>query len=164
MDIETESIYAGIAGIQIGPESYDLGHEVVVSRTFAHLMSPFMIAFSPPKAPGLPHPAPWKTMHGGMGTDLHVQLFVPITFSPPNFFDRLNTIWCISTLARLKFCSDLCVTSITNKPFSQLSLEDASAEIHPAEFFSNRFSHQVERKDKLEEPDLLWMRKPRMTK
>jgi len=158
MNPEIESIYAGIAGIQIESESYDLGHGVILSRTFAHLMSPFMIAFSPPKAPGLPHPAPWKTVHGGMGTDFRVQLFVPNTFSPPEFFDRLNTIWCVSALLRLKFCSDLCVTSITNKPFSQLPLDDASAEIHPAEFFSNRFSLQVERKTELEEVDLLWIR------
>ncbi len=158
MNPETESLYAGIAGVQIEPESYDLGHGVIVSRTFAHLMSPFIIAFSPPKAPGLAHPAPWKAVHGGMGTDFRVQLFVPDSFTPPKFFDRLNTIWCISALARLKFCSDLCVTSITNRPFSQLPLEDASAEIHPAEFFSNRFSLQVERKEKLELPDLLWIR------
>jgi hypothetical protein len=158
MDTNTESIYAGIAGIQIEPQSYDLGHGVVVSKTFAHLMSPFMIAFAPPKARGLPHPAPWKAVHGGMGTDFHVQLFVPNTFSPPNFFDRLNTIWSISALFRLKFCSDLCVTSITNKPFSQLPLEDASTEIHPAEFFATRFSLQVGRKEKLDESDLLWIR------
>jgi hypothetical protein len=158
MNLETESIYAGIAGIQIEPESYDLGNGVVISKTFAHLMSPFMIAFSPPKAPGLPHPTPWKAIHGGMGTDFRVQLFVPTTFSPSKFFDRLNTIWCISALIRLKFCSDLCVATITTKPFSQLPSDDTSAEIHPAEFFVNRFSLQVDRKEKLNEGDLEWIK------
>ena len=40
-------LYGGLAGGSLPVESYDMGSGVVFSRTYAHLMAPFMMAFSP---------------------------------------------------------------------------------------------------------------------
>ena len=70
------TLYAGIAGAELEVDEFKLGHGVVISKTFAHLMAPFMLAFSPAE-PGKPHPAPWAAAHGGLGFDLVTQLEVP---------------------------------------------------------------------------------------
>ena len=58
----TTSFYAGFTGLQLPPEmdELDLGQGLVLRRTYAHLMSTYMMAFQPPEAPGKHHPAPWK--------------------------------------------------------------------------------------------------------
>jgi len=157
MNPEKDSIYAGLAGIKLNLDEFELAHGITISKTFAHIMTPFLMAFSPPKSPSGHHPAPWKAVHGGMGADFEVQLFIPKSFNEPNFFDRLNTVWFISALLRLKFCSDLSITSITSKPFREISHDNTS--VHPAEFFSQRFLIPVERKEILDKSDLVWLDK-----
>lgn len=101
MDPQTDPLFAGIAGVDLDVEAFELGHGVTLRRTYAHFMAPFLIAFSPAKK-GSHHPAPWGAVKGGISFDIHIELHVPISFSVPKFFDRLNTIWWITALIRLK--------------------------------------------------------------
>ena len=50
-------LYAGLYGLILVPDTFDLGHGTVISRTYAHFMAPFMMAFAP-AAPGKHHPGP----------------------------------------------------------------------------------------------------------
>ena len=72
----TTSFYAGFTGLQFPPEmgELDLGQGLVLRRTYAHLMSTYMMAFQPPEAPGKHHPAPWKGTTRHDGFDVHTEL------------------------------------------------------------------------------------------
>jgi hypothetical protein len=47
MNPNTSPLYAGISGLQLEAESFELGQGVTLSKTFAHVMAPFLIAFAP---------------------------------------------------------------------------------------------------------------------
>ena len=70
-------LFAGLAGIPMGEDHYDLGHGVTLSRTFAHLNGSFILAFAHPKSPGEAHPAPWPSVPGGSSFDVVAELRVP---------------------------------------------------------------------------------------
>lgn len=72
-----QSFYAGISGLPLDGESFDLGNGVSIRRTYAHLFASYMTAFAPPTAPGQPHPTPWKATRGGASFDITAELVVP---------------------------------------------------------------------------------------
>ncbi len=39
-DAKVQSLYGGLSGIELDVDSFDLGHGVIISKTYAHLMSP----------------------------------------------------------------------------------------------------------------------------
>ena|SRR2546427_9943145 len=91
-------LYAGLYGLALVPESFDLGHGAVISRTYAHFMAPFMMAFAP-APPRKPHPGPWKAAKGGIYIDITAELFFPAITSIQQL-DRMNTVWWIVALMR----------------------------------------------------------------
>ena len=54
----------GLAGVTLDPAAFSLGRGIEVTRTYAHMMAHFMIAYSP-APPGKHHPAPWSAVDGG---------------------------------------------------------------------------------------------------
>lgn len=133
-----EQIYAGIAGMPQGIGSVDFGSGVVLSPTFAHLMAPFLMAFAP-APPNSHHPGPWVPVAGGVSIDIHAELHVPLSFSPPGFFDRLNTVWWITSLLRLALSPRIHASVITNQPFAEVPKEWKNAQLLPIEAFSHRY-------------------------
>ena len=89
MNPKVDSLYAGIAGVGLSVERFDLGQGLVLKKTFAHFMAPFLMAFAPAES-GKPHPTPWSAVSDGLGLDIHIELHVPATFEQPKFFDRLK--------------------------------------------------------------------------
>jgi len=51
MNLETDTIYAGIAGVELDVDSFDLGDGLIITKSFGHFMAPFLMAFAP-AAPG----------------------------------------------------------------------------------------------------------------
>lgn len=74
---EQFDLYTGLSGIPMAEDRYDLGHDVSLNRTFAHLTGSFVMAFSPPKEPGQHHPGPWKSVLGASSFDVVAELRVP---------------------------------------------------------------------------------------
>jgi hypothetical protein len=95
------NIYAGLTGLPIEVDRFDLGLGVVVERTFAHLMAPFMLAFAPAE-PGKAHPAPWRASHGGLGFDMVVQLSNPASLESESPLGQQGTLWWVVALLRLR--------------------------------------------------------------
>lgn len=157
MNPTTDSLYAGISGARIGTERIELGHGVVLSQSFAHFMAPFLMAFAPAQK-GQPHPGPWSAVSNGIGLDIHIQLFVPSDFNMPNFFDRLNTVWWITALIRLRAASRAHVPVIADRPFSEIPDSWKDAKILPVEVLPR----QLPAGDKLTElsdEDIDWLKK-----
>ena len=125
-------LYAGIAGASVEVESFHFGDGIVLSKTFAHLMAPFLMAFAPAE-PGKHHPAPWKAAQGGFGFDVLAQLKIPKEFNPPRWFDHLNTAWWFAALLRLRATPLISVPVIANEPFSKAPEIEHEIQFWPVE-------------------------------
>jgi hypothetical protein len=156
MDPRTDTIYAGIAGIEIEPDHFDLGDGLSVSKTFGHFMAPFVMAFAPAE-PGQAHPAPWSSVDGGLGIDFHVQLHVPTGFKIPGFYDRLNTVWWIAALIRLRGAFSVHVPVITDQPFTEIPANWSKAKIIAVEALPRRV-FSPPKMTRLALSDLEWLR------
>lgn len=137
MNPNEESLYAGLHGVKIAEEQLDFGHGIVLSRTYAHLMAPFLMAFAPAK-PGESHPAPWAAVSGGFAYDIHAELYIPKAFAPTEWFDRLNTVWWFAVLVRMVAVPHATVPVIASKPFSQCSQQAKDVQFWPVEIAHRR--------------------------
>lgn len=69
-------LHAGLSGIELAEDSFDLGEGIRLRRAYAHQFAPFMLAFAKPN-PGQAHPGPWKAARGGFAFDISAELFIP---------------------------------------------------------------------------------------
>lgn len=113
-------LYGGLAGVGFDVDYFDFGKEIMLSTTYAHLMAHFILAFGRAQ-PGQPHPAPWKVGGGGLSFDIVAELHIPETFSLNGWFDRLNTIWWVSALIRLRSTALLRVPAVAAQSFSEMA-------------------------------------------
>ena len=156
MDPNVHDLYAGLSGVELRPESFELGEGVTISRTYAHFMAPFLMAFAP--APrGKPHPAPWKSAKGGYSVDITAELFLPATCRFEHL-DRLNTVWWIAALLRLKATSLLFVPVISSERFSAISAVQQEPELYPQEIYLHRMVPERDLKPFLDLPQLEWLK------
>jgi hypothetical protein len=149
-------LYGGLAGAPLPLESYDLGRGVTLSRTYAHLMAPFMMAFSPAE-PGQPHPPPWRAAKGGFGFDILAQVHVPRDFAAAQWFDRLNTVWWFVALLRFRATPFLLVPVVANGPFADGGGGD---DIHfwPVEVEPRLLLVEQNASHEIREDDLAWIK------
>jgi hypothetical protein len=117
MAFDGRDIFAGLSGAQLPVETFDLGEGVTLSRTFAHLMAPYLMAFSPPE-PGKPHPAPWRAVSGGVGFDILVQLNIPSNFDTTDWFDGLNSVWWFVALLRFRAAHTVVCPVVSDTAFA----------------------------------------------
>ena len=136
MKPELTDLYAGLSGISLVPKTYDLGHGVLLSQTYAHFMAPFIMAFAPAKA-GQHHPGPWKPARGGLAIDITAELFLPLSYHPEHL-NRLNTIWWIVALLRLKAGTAVSVPVVTTEHFVSIPSIPEEPELLPIEIQFNR--------------------------
>lgn len=128
------NLYGGLAGLKLDQDSADLGNGIIVRQTYAHFMAPFLMAFAP-AAHGEPHPGPWEAVSGGgYGIDIHVELMVPKDLASPPYFDRLNTIWWLTALLRLKGAGHLHVPIVANRSFQDKESSRSERSLVPVEF------------------------------
>jgi hypothetical protein len=114
--VQKGDVYAGISGVTLEPDTFDLGDGVMLSRTYAHLMSPCLMAFAPPGPHGH-HAAPWKAAQGGFGFDIHIELKVPSSTCLSGKFEAEETVWWIAALLRVLQWPYLTVPVLSNHPF-----------------------------------------------
>jgi len=151
-----DPLHAGIAGVTMEMSEFDLGEGLVLRQTFAHFMAPFLMAFAPAEG-GKPHPAPWSAVSGGLGFDINVELFVPASFNRPRFFDRLNTVWWITALIRLRGGFRAHAPVIADRPVAEFSKVWKNAAMLPVEILERKmFGKSV--LERLTLPDLMWLK------
>src|SRR6185295_6130999 len=113
------ALYGGIAGVKLPNDRFELGQGIVLQRTYCHVFAPFMAAFNP-ASPGQPHPPPWRAISGGIGFDLHCEIYVPLDVSNVAL-DRLNLIWWLVALLRLSGSPLAIIPVVANHSFSQIA-------------------------------------------
>lgn len=117
MNLTDGDIYGGLTGPQLPVDEFEFGNGISVSRTFAHLMAPFLMAFAPPAEAGQHHPGPLRAAKGGFGFDVVTQLHIPSSFRPADWFDGLNTVWWFAALLRFIATPHIRVPVIADAPF-----------------------------------------------
>lgn len=96
-----EDLIVGYSGLSFNTQSFDLSHGVELRSVYAHLMAPFMLAFSP-AAPGSHHPGPWRAAQGGLGFDVLAELFIPASIEQTLGHDPSVVAWIVTALVRLR--------------------------------------------------------------
>jgi len=155
MNPELEDLYAGMSGFSLIPDRFELGNGVVISRTYAHLMAPFLMAFAP-APPGKAPPAPWSAVKGGLGFDIGAQLHIPLAYQP-QYLDRLNTIWWLTALLRLKVNTHVFVPIVTSQKFEDIPTSKQQPELWPMEVHIARLWPDQVQAPRVDVPDLNWL-------
>jgi hypothetical protein len=156
MKPELIDLYAGLSGISLIPTTFDLGHGVQISQTYAHFMAPFLMAFKPP-SPGKPHPAPWKPTRGGLALDIAAELFLPLSYRSEHL-DRLNTIWWIVALLRLKLGASVFAPVVSSERFASIPSISEEPELLPIEIHFDKPVPPGGRSPRLGTDELEWLK------
>lgn len=150
-------VVAGLSGIDLDFDLLELGGGLRVQKTYAHLMAPYMMAFTP-APPGGHHPAPWKAARGGFGFDVTAELVVPEEFEPTRWGDRLNLIRWIVALIRLWATPSVTVPVISSLPFEEAAeAADDEVTLIPHEILPRGIVIQVPGGGILSKERLLWV-------
>lgn len=103
MKPQSQALFAGLTSLHLpeGQESIDLGDGVLFRSTYAHLMSAYTMAFTPPESPAKHHPAPWKATMRHDGFDVHTELVIPESYKPPGNLTSFEVARTITSVLRL---------------------------------------------------------------
>jgi hypothetical protein len=110
-------LYGGLAGLKLDGPRFEIGQGAYIQGTFAHLMAPFILAFAKGEH-GKAHPGPWRSASGGLAVDIVAEIVIPASFSVPKWFDRLNAIWWLLALLRVRVSQLARIPVIASIPFA----------------------------------------------
>ncbi|WP_375586837.1 hypothetical protein [Flagellimonas aurea] len=150
--------YGGLSGIELELEEFDLGEGVIIRKTFAHLFSPFMVAFSPPTKHGF-HGGPWKGAKGGFGFDINIEVEVPEIKKFKRKFNQEDIIWLLSCLIRIGSAPYAMASAISDISFNIIPKEENEPTITPFEYQPRIFRPLDGTKPIIKEKDLKWLKK-----
>ena len=152
MNFNDVELYAGFADARIQVESFHFGHGIALSRTFAHLSAPFLAGF-------LPRPVrdtPWQLEPRSF--DVVAQLHVPEQSSPLRDLDRVNTVWWLAMLLRLRATPRLTVVGLSSEPFGGDPRILRGSGFRPVEAEPRRVELDPSAAVEVRQEDLEWVR------
>jgi hypothetical protein len=153
-------LYGGLAGVTFEVDNFEVGDGITISKTYTHLMSPMLAAFTPAQ-PGEPHPAPWKPVAGGStGYDIIAQVHMPLAFSRKSWFgDRFATLWLVTALLRLKATPRVTMPAVSSTSFDNLKdIDGLTAQMWPVGTMPQRLL-PPEALKVVSAADLAWLKK-----
>ena len=128
-------IFGGISGAKLPVDEYDLGEGAILRATYAHVMSPFLMAFSPAER-GKPHPAPWSPVSGGLSHDVHIELQIDSSGNP-EWLIGTQALWWVVALLRLKGSWTLSAPVFADRSFQSIP-KTSGAQLFPFELVIRR--------------------------
>src|SRR5260370_35870353 len=134
-------IYGGISGARLPVAEYDLGEGAVLKATYAHVMSPFLMAFSPAE-PGKAPPPPWSAVSGRLSYDVLIELKVDSTGNP-EWLIGTQALWWILALMRLKSSWTLSAPVFSDRSFQGIPSSNG-ARLFPFELVARQRSQPPE--------------------
>jgi hypothetical protein len=150
-------VYAGLSGLELEMDEFELGEGLILRRTYAHLMAPFLMAFSPAQ-PGKPHLGTWKAAHGGFGFDLAAELLVPKRVEA-SLSERIEVMRLVVALMRFWATPSITSPVMSNMSFS-IAEQAPDDETHflPLEIEPRYFRLVAPKGNTLNEARLLWVK------
>jgi len=133
-----ERIYVGLSNIDLGTRRIELGRGIIIEGTFAHLMSPMLLAFAKPMDGG-PHPGPWKSITSTDGHDISAQISIPIAAGKDEA-DCVHIGAIIVALMRLRCDPAIAMVAFSKLPFASLKFfAGSTAPVVPLEVTPRSF-------------------------
>ena len=150
-------LFGGLTGAQLGTDEFEICEGLVLRQTYAHLMSPYILAFARPEGPGRHHPGPWKSARGGQWLDLEIEVALRKDVRPTGF-DRLNTLWWVLALLRLSTGANLRMPVVSDT--SLFGMKDTSVDpiIWPIETLPRQLPTMSDPPKVIDKRHLLWVR------
>lgn len=130
-DLHSADLFGGISGFPLPVKHFELLPGLTLARTYAHLIAPFIMAFSPPEKPRSPHPGPWAALREG-GLTILVEIKLDAGASPLGF-DRLNTLWFVVALLRLRLALPLQMPVLSDRALQEVPANVEAANLLPVE-------------------------------
>lgn len=110
-------LHGGVSGLKV-EEPIEIVTGLRLVPTYAHVIAPFIMAFKPPEL-GQAHPGPWKSASGGFSIDIHTEARLDADAAVGGF-DRLNSIWFLATLLRLRISTAIRAPVVSDTNFSEV--------------------------------------------
>ena len=151
------ALFGGIAGATLDVEEFEVCRGLVVRSTYAHLMSPYLLAFRRPERAGEHHPGPWKPARGGVWLDIEIEVALSQGVRPTSF-DRLNTLWWVLALLRLASGAALRMPVVCDTALAQAPQSAVGPRIWPVETLPRQLCTTRQPPQLLGEAHLLRMR------
>ena len=151
------SLFGGVAGAVLGVDEFEICEGLVLRKTYAHVMSPYVLAFRRPESHDKHHPGPWKSARGGVWLDVEVEIALQQGVRPTGF-DRLNTLWWTLALLRLSTGAPLRLPVVSDASFAVVAQSSLEPTIWPIETFPRQFRTVSTPPQTIAEEHLLWVR------
>ena len=158
MNPENASLFGGITGAKLSVDEFEICDGLVLRKTYAHVMSPYILAFGRPELGGQHHPGPWIAARGGVWMDVEIEIALQ-QGARPTGFDRLNTLWWILALLRLSSGAPLKLPIVSDVSFSVISEGSIEANLWPIETPPQQCRTVPDPPQTIGHEHLLWMRK-----
>ena len=156
-DPERVALYGGISGIVIDVPEFLICDGLVVRETFAHVMAPYIMAFAKPSKRGAPHPPPWKAASGGLGFDVTIEVALAQSVRPISL-DRINTLWWVLALLRLRTAAPLRMPVMSDIPFAAVVSSKSEPHLWTIEMPPRQIRLAQKATDRISSADLIWVR------
>lgn len=111
-------MYAGLSGLELLGDHFEIGRGLTIRRTFAHLMLPTLMAFAPAE-PERAHPGPWKSVKGSSGFDILAELNVPASIGTHE--EQWDTARAVLFLLRLGVQPATSIAAVADQSFSTMA-------------------------------------------
>lgn len=129
-DPRTDRLFGGISGVPVPAGDFCLGHGLTLRRTYAKLTAPLILAFAPPPTPSAPSPGPWAAVGE---KSLVVLAELEMEGQATLGFDRINTLWFVVALLRLKLALPIAMPVLSDRPFHLVPYDADKANIFAVE-------------------------------
>ncbi len=140
----TFDMFAGLSGLELEEESYDLGSGVTIRKTYGHLMAPFTMAFKRPAAYDEPHEGPWKSLGGGFYYDIEAEIQIPASLGASKS-SQMDIGRAMLFLLRLGVHPGIRLPVFANAPFTSMQhIPDNQSWLRPFDFFPRFFPLDID--------------------
>ncbi len=152
---QEEALFLGLTGLKLDFDQLEFGKGIVLRRTYAHLMAPYLMAFAP--APlGKHHPGPLKPAGGGGGFDIVAELALPV-MSEHTPVSNLSIGKVFVALMRLWASPSISAPVVSSGSFSD-GATDSRANFTPLEVGDRYFRLQATGLEVITRDHLEWVR------
>jgi len=135
-ELENDALFGGLSGLKLPIAEFRVTPGLTLASTYAHVMAPFVMAFARPERPTAPHPGPWASL-AGCGFDITAEVRLEAGCAPLGF-DRLNTLWFVAALLRLRLAEPVQMSVLADRPLSVVSTAVEVSNLLPVELDRTR--------------------------
>ena len=151
-----DGLFGAIAGATLDVGRFEVCPGLTLRPSYAHVMSPYILAFARPTPPQAFHPGPWKAARGGASIDVEVEASLEAGTRPTDF-DRLNTLWWLVALLRLRTGARLRMPIVSDTSLSRTATSTGEPAIWPVETSPQQFATSAQPPRTIEGDSLAWL-------